>query len=155
MRNYPGKFRFSNMENIREYTSGNVTVIWKPSLCMHSERCWRGLPEVFKPEEKPWIQPGETNSEKLIEQVGLCPSGALTYRMHGENKSSSPQSLRIKVSKDGPLLIKDTVFIELENGTSVKRWHSADVGPLPINPIAMGLIAGFNSKVRNTAALDQ
>jgi len=109
------------MENIREYTSGNVTVIWKPSLCMHSERCWRGLPEVFKPEEKPWIQPGETNSEKLIEQVGLCPSGALTYRMHGENKSSSPQSLRIKVSKDGPLLIKDTVFIELENETSVKR----------------------------------
>lgn len=37
------------------------------------------MPHVFKPAEKPWIQMGETDSEKIIDQVKKCPSGALGY----------------------------------------------------------------------------
>jgi len=34
---------------IKRYTNGEVTVIWQPSLCVHSTICFRGLPAVFDP----------------------------------------------------------------------------------------------------------
>ena len=37
----------------REYTNGEVTVVWKPEACIHSAICVKGLGDVFKPNEKP------------------------------------------------------------------------------------------------------
>jgi uncharacterized Fe-S cluster protein YjdI len=34
----------------REYTNGEITVIWKPSKCIHVTTCYRELIEVFIPE---------------------------------------------------------------------------------------------------------
>lgn len=62
----------------KTYTNGEVTIVWKPSLCTHSTNCWKGLPGVFKPKERPWIQPDGAGSDSIIHQVGLCPSGALS-----------------------------------------------------------------------------
>lgn len=62
-----------------QYTNGEVTIVWQPELCKHSGRCVRGLPAVFKPKEKPWITPEGSTTEKIVEQVKRCPSGALSY----------------------------------------------------------------------------
>ena len=62
------------------YTNGEVTIVWKPALCIHSRNCWKGLPDVFKPGERPWIRPEGTDSDRIAAQVGLCPSGALSMR---------------------------------------------------------------------------
>ena len=67
-----------------KYTNGEVTIIWKPDLCIHSGNCASGLPEVIKPGEKPWITPERSNTERIIEQVKKCPSGALSYYMNDE-----------------------------------------------------------------------
>ena len=37
------------------YGNDEVTVLWRPSLCIHSGICARGLPGVFKPRERPWV----------------------------------------------------------------------------------------------------
>jgi uncharacterized Fe-S cluster protein YjdI len=37
-----------------------------------------GLPTVFKPKEKPWIQLGDEASEEIARAVKRCPSGALS-----------------------------------------------------------------------------
>ncbi|MCW5908297.1 MAG: (4Fe-4S)-binding protein [Chitinophagales bacterium] len=68
----------------KHYTNGEVTIVWKNSLCTHSGNCARGLSEVFKPKEKPWIKPENAATEKIIEQVKKCPSGALSYFMNEE-----------------------------------------------------------------------
>ena len=47
-------------------------------MCIHSGICARGLPEVFKPREKPWITPEGISSQEIIDQVAKCPSGALS-----------------------------------------------------------------------------
>ena len=62
-----------------KYSNGEVTIVWQPDLCIHSGRCVKGLPEVFKPKEKPWIIPEVATTEKIITQVKKCPSGALRY----------------------------------------------------------------------------
>jgi len=66
------------------YTNGEVTIVWKPDLCIHSGNCVRGLSDVFKSKEKPWITPEGATKERIIEQVKKCPSGALSYFMNKE-----------------------------------------------------------------------
>jgi uncharacterized Fe-S cluster protein YjdI len=65
-----------------KYSNGEVTIVWKPGLCIHSGNCARGLPDVFKPREKPWINANGANTEKIIEQVKKCPSEALSFFMN-------------------------------------------------------------------------
>lgn len=66
------------MEIVKEYSNGEVTIVWKAHLCTHSAFCAKGLPTVFQPKEKPWIKPNEASARALIDQVRKCPSGALT-----------------------------------------------------------------------------
>jgi uncharacterized Fe-S cluster protein YjdI len=64
----------------KEYTNGEVTIVWQSGKCIHSGNCVKGLPEVFKPREQPWIQPEHAGTEKIIEVVHRCPSGALSIK---------------------------------------------------------------------------
>jgi uncharacterized Fe-S cluster protein YjdI len=69
----------------KKYTNGEVTIVWKPTMCIHSKICWTattGLTEVFNPAERPWIKPEASTSEKIIAQVQKCPSGALSFFMN-------------------------------------------------------------------------
>jgi uncharacterized Fe-S cluster protein YjdI len=71
-----------------KYSNGELTIVWQPELCIHSGRCVRSLPEVFKPKEKPWIRPEESTTEKIIVQVKKCPSGALSYFMNDDESTT-------------------------------------------------------------------
>lgn len=69
-------------EITKKYETEGLTILWKPHLCTHSAVCWRGaagLPEVFKPQEKPWIQPEGATDERIRQQIRMCPSGALSF----------------------------------------------------------------------------
>lgn len=66
----------------KHYSNGEVTIVWQSGKCIHSGNCFRGLPEVFDPRRKPWIIPENSTTEKIVEQVKKCPSGALSYFMN-------------------------------------------------------------------------
>jgi len=70
----------------KEYTNGELTIIWQPGLCFHSGVCVSCLPGVYKPSEKPWIQIENATTSELISQVKQCPSGALSYKMNSEKE---------------------------------------------------------------------
>ena len=63
----------------KKYTNGEVTVVWQPEKCIHSTNCWKGLPSVFDPKARPWINTHGADTAGIIAQVKKCPSGALTY----------------------------------------------------------------------------
>ncbi len=65
----------------KEYTNGEITILWKPSLCTHSGMCVKTLPQVYHPKEKPWIKMENATNEELIKQVSTCPSGALSIKL--------------------------------------------------------------------------
>ena len=75
-------------QKVFKYSNGEVTIVWQPVLCIHSGRCVRGLPEVFKAKEKPWITPEGSTTEKIVAQVKRCPSGALSYFMNEDEPTS-------------------------------------------------------------------
>ena len=63
----------------RAYENGEIRVIWRPAVCAHSGVCVRGLAEVFRPRERPWIDLGGAPSDRIVAQVDQCPSGALSW----------------------------------------------------------------------------
>jgi len=63
-----------------EYPNGEITILWKPKLCIHSGVCVRTLTSVYNPRARPWIQPANATTQELIDQVAKCPSGALSIK---------------------------------------------------------------------------
>lgn len=63
----------------KTYANNGLTIVWKPDLCIHAGNCARGLPNVFQSREKPWIRQHEAYSQQIVDQIGQCPSGALSY----------------------------------------------------------------------------
>ncbi|HEX7904345.1 MAG TPA: (4Fe-4S)-binding protein [Chitinophagaceae bacterium] len=108
-----------------KYTNDEVTVVWKPKICIHSTLCWKGLIDVFNPKEKPWVKMEGASTERIIEQVRKCPSGALSYYMNvdapadeTEDKivAESAHITQIKVSANGPYLIQSECLIIHSDG---------------------------------------
>lgn len=108
------------MENIvKEYTNGEVTIVWKPNLCTHASFCWRELPEVFDPQRRPWTNPQGASTQQIIKQVKRCPSGALTHYMNNEkNKTMEEKTNKVcgvaEVVHNGPLVVQTCLCVEQE-----------------------------------------
>lgn len=66
-------------EKVYKYSNEEITIVWKPGLCIHAAKCVGALPQVYKPGEKPWIKIENGTSEELMTQINTCPSGALAY----------------------------------------------------------------------------
>jgi uncharacterized Fe-S cluster protein YjdI len=66
-------------ESEKAYTNGEITVLWKAGVCVHSGKCVQGLGEVFNVSARPWINIAGATTERIIQQVEQCPSGALSY----------------------------------------------------------------------------
>jgi len=63
---------------MHRYSNGEITVLWRPELCTHSGKCFRGLPGVFDPRRRPWIVMTNATTQAITAQVSACPSGALS-----------------------------------------------------------------------------
>ncbi len=71
-------------EIVKEYSNGELTVVWKPEKCIHSGICVKTLPKVYHPKEKPWIKPEMASTSELKSQINKCPSGALSFYLNAE-----------------------------------------------------------------------
>ena len=64
----------------KEYTNGEITVVWQSGKCIHSGNCVKNLSTVFQPREHPWIKMDNASSEEIAATVAKCPSGALSIK---------------------------------------------------------------------------
>ncbi len=69
----------------KKYSNGEITVFWKPEICIHSGHCARTLPAVFNPRQTPWVHIDGATTEEIIKTVEGCPSGALSYKYDSTN----------------------------------------------------------------------
>ncbi len=116
-------------EIVKEYSNGELTVVWKPKKCIHAAICVKTLPEVYNPEEKPWIKAENASTDALIAQIDQCPSGALGYyKKDGEEapKAEITQGTKVEVVSKGPLLVHGKVEVNLADGsTQLKKRTTA------------------------------
>lgn len=111
------------MDKKKEYSNGEITVVWQPKICMHSGICFRGLPNVFQPRVRPWIKIEAASTEDIVNQVKACPSGALSYYRNGEEEVIEEESIRteIEVLKNGPLRVHGTIKVIHKDGSEEIR----------------------------------
>jgi len=114
----------------KEYSNGEVTIVWQPDKCIHSGICVKGLPNVFKPKEKPWINPDAASTDELVNQVKQCPSGALSYFMNssGDQKPTEDMedsSAKVQVVENGPLMVSGGVTVQHKDGSSETKKSAA------------------------------
>lgn len=101
----------------RIYSNQEIKVLWNSSLCMHSENCIRGLPQVFQKAERPWIKVDGATAAEIAATVSRCPSGALQYELlDGEKQEAAPTETVIEPRPNGPLLVKGQIRIEGPDG---------------------------------------
>ena len=108
----------------KKYSNGEVTVIWKPKMCIHSEKCFHGLPGVFNPKQRPWVNAEGADTQTIIDQIKQCPSGALSYELEGSAASETEQATdhtQVDVAANGPLLVHGSLQVKLKDGSVVNR----------------------------------
>lgn len=111
------------MKIVKEYTNGEVTVVWKPDICIHSGICARGLSSVFDPKARPWVNAEGASTEAITAQIDKCPSGALSYYFNDAEKGKPEiESETIaEVMQNGPLLVYGNVKVKHTDGTETSK----------------------------------
>lgn len=106
-------------EILKKYSNEELTVVWKPKICIHAGECVKALPQVYNPKVKPWLKIENATTEELKEQIKKCPSGALSYYMNDkENKEVETFETKVEVLENGPLLVYGTLKVTTKDGNS-------------------------------------
>lgn len=71
-------------DKVKAYPGKRLTVTFEAEKCQHSAMCVKGLPGVFNPKARPWVNMEGADEEAIAAQVGRCPSGALQFRWETE-----------------------------------------------------------------------
>ncbi len=106
----------------KKYSNEEITVVWKPKVCIHSAVCFRGLPGVFNPKIKPWVTIEGGSSEEIMAQIDKCPSGALSYyRNESEGLQEETVKTQMEILPNGPILVYGTIEVKDKILASFRR----------------------------------
>lgn len=103
----------------KQYTNDKVTVKWQSDLCIHSEKCFHGLPKVFDPNQRPWVNIEGATADDIIAQVHKCPSGALSIT--DDNLTSAAHEVIAETIANGPLMVYGNMKVKHAGGETVKN----------------------------------
>lgn len=109
----------------KEYSNGEVVVTWEPHKCIHSENCFKGLPAVFNPNQKPWIKIDAASTEAIVDQVKKCPSGALGFYFESEDRAEENEDkseLLVEVIPSGPLMVYGKLQVKMADGSTKPQF---------------------------------
>jgi uncharacterized Fe-S cluster protein YjdI len=103
----------------RTYRTDQIEVYWEPSLCIHTARCLRALPQVFDVQRRPWVLVDAAPADVVAEAVMRCPTGALRFRrLDGGLQEQPPDPPEIAAQPDGPLYVHGHVRVVNEDGAA-------------------------------------
>ena len=111
---------------VKHYTNGEITIVWRSDACTHVAYCFTELPEVFDPSERPWINAKGASTQRIIEQVNRCPTGALTFFYNDAEKNQAiadeadKGAVRVSVMENGPVVIKGKSILVGKGGKETK-----------------------------------
>ncbi|NGP89247.1 CDGSH iron-sulfur domain-containing protein [Fodinibius halophilus] len=103
-------------KKIHTYESDDITVEFDSKRCLHTAECVKGMPSVFNPDNKPWIQPDEASADDIKEIVHHCPTGALQYQ---DEEEKPPRKNTITIVPDGPLYLRGDIEIQNSEGETL------------------------------------
>ncbi len=102
---------------VRRYDAADITISYDLTRCIHAEECVRGLPRVFDPGRRVWVDARQANAGEIANIVQRCPSGALHFRhKDGGIEQPTPDRNEVRITPDGPLYIRGELEIHTPTG---------------------------------------
>jgi CDGSH-type Zn-finger protein/uncharacterized Fe-S cluster protein YjdI len=109
-------------EKILRYEGDSILVTYDLGRCLHAAECVRGLPEVFDPDSKPWVDPDGADADRVAEVIHRCPTGALQYRRKDDGAEEKPPAENtVTIAGDGPLYLHGEIEVVNADGETVIR----------------------------------
>jgi len=110
----------------RTYKGTGITVTYDARRCIHAAECVRGVPEVFDPERRPWIEPDGASPERVATVVRACPTGALRFEPgdSGETEAVAEKNT-VTIVADGPLYLRGDLVLTGADGEEVREVRAA------------------------------
>ncbi|PTA68769.1 (4Fe-4S)-binding protein [Deinococcus arcticus] len=100
----------------KAYVAPGITVYYDARRCVHVANCVRGLPEVFRPGERPWIQAAQAGALAVAAVVRTCPTGALHYALDSEGPEAPQAPTTVTPLPDGPLVLRGNLILQTPGG---------------------------------------
>jgi CDGSH-type Zn-finger protein/uncharacterized Fe-S cluster protein YjdI len=107
-------------KKVLSYNGEEIKVTYDINRCIHAAECVKGLPSVFDPNKKPWVQPEHEPAEKIADVIERCPTGALHYEMKKTDRSEKPSfKNRVKLNTNGPVYFFGDIEVQDHEGNTV------------------------------------
>lgn len=90
----------------------DLTIHYDVRTCIHARACVLGLPKVFDPDARPWINPENGTTQDIIDVIEACPSGALSYENKAGANEALPKTNTARLWENGPVEIRGDIRIE-------------------------------------------
>lgn len=138
------------------YESDEITVTYDLNRCIHAKECVKGLPQVFNPDKRPWIQPEQAGEAQIATIVERCPTGALHYEMKESDKREQPAPKNsITIVEDGPVYLRGDIELQDHQGSKLMkdtRMALCRCGDSSLKPLCDG--SHSKSEFRAHASID-
>lgn len=107
-------------EKILTYNGEEITVQYDIKRCIHAAKCVEGLPEVFNPERRPWIDAHKASGTAIADVIETCPTGALKYEMTQSGRvEEAPSHNRISLAENGPVYLYGDLEVRDQQGNTL------------------------------------
>ena len=84
--------------------------------------CVLGLPTVFDPDRRPWIEPEQAAADAIAGVVAKCPTGALHFeRLDDGPQEPQTEEITINPRLNGPLYVRGHVRIVGPGGALIRE----------------------------------
>ncbi len=107
-------------EDVHRYHGTDIEVTYDSNRCIHVRECVEGLPRVFDPNDRPWVDPDGATPDEVAEVVKRCPTGALHYeRLDGGDGETPPPRNTVTPVTNGPLYLHGDFAVRTPSGEAV------------------------------------
>lgn len=100
----------------KSYDGHDLSVSYNARRCIHFAACVRGLPAVFDPNKRPWIEPNRADAADIVDIVHQCPTGALHAYRDQQLLEEAEAQAQLRVQANGPLFVRGQIQVFNEAG---------------------------------------
>lgn len=102
------------------YEGESIVVTYDAGRCIHAAECVHGLPAVFDPKARPWVDPDAGSAEEVREVVRRCPTGALRFHSKADpSPEPPPAENKVTIDADGPLFASGDLKVVTPDGDTI------------------------------------
>ena len=104
------------------FEAPGIRVTWSKLRCIHAAECVRGLPRVFRPGERPWVQLEHAGADAVAGVIERCPTGALHHERLDGGAAEQPAAQNVvRVGRAGPLYLRGDIEVVTPEGETILR----------------------------------